>query len=237
MASCVIEGCGKRHLARGWCSMHYSRWRNHGDALTVTKGKNGGPCSVDGCDNPMRKRTWCAAHYSQWTRTGEVSPFVHKWRDERGPCDACGAPVPDGARTRRFCTDSCARMYYANGGEVATYAECARCGVQIDRRPDGERGWIRDDVLMCRACRHARQKRYGASAAELAARDGIDCSLCAEPVDMSLTRADGTMCASVDHVIPWSLGGSNDAGNLALAHLKCNQLKSNRIGWLAPGQT
>ena len=27
---CSIAGCGKKHEARGWCNMHYLRWRHHG---------------------------------------------------------------------------------------------------------------------------------------------------------------------------------------------------------------
>ena len=27
---CTIPGCGKSVVARGWCSAHYARWRNHG---------------------------------------------------------------------------------------------------------------------------------------------------------------------------------------------------------------
>ena len=30
---CSIPNCGKPHLARGWCSAHYNRRRNHGDPL------------------------------------------------------------------------------------------------------------------------------------------------------------------------------------------------------------
>ncbi|TPJ76889.1 Lrp/AsnC family transcriptional regulator [Mesorhizobium sp. B2-6-3] len=30
---CSILGCGKRHLARGWCRAHYLRWFRHGDPL------------------------------------------------------------------------------------------------------------------------------------------------------------------------------------------------------------
>jgi hypothetical protein len=28
--TCKIEGCNKKRYARGWCKMHYYRWRNNG---------------------------------------------------------------------------------------------------------------------------------------------------------------------------------------------------------------
>lgn len=31
--TCSIENCGRPHEARGWCRMHYSRWKRHGDPL------------------------------------------------------------------------------------------------------------------------------------------------------------------------------------------------------------
>lgn len=34
---CSIPDCGKPTKNRGWCSMHYSRWRNNGDPLVVKK--------------------------------------------------------------------------------------------------------------------------------------------------------------------------------------------------------
>ncbi len=33
MSVCSITGCGLPHLARGYCSAHYTRWRKHGDPL------------------------------------------------------------------------------------------------------------------------------------------------------------------------------------------------------------
>lgn len=38
MTICKIEGCGKPVDSRGWCRMHYSRWKRHGDP-TKTAGR------------------------------------------------------------------------------------------------------------------------------------------------------------------------------------------------------
>lgn len=36
MRLCEIEGCGRKHYARGWCTKHYQRWENHGSLLNTT---------------------------------------------------------------------------------------------------------------------------------------------------------------------------------------------------------
>lgn len=41
MNICSIEGCAKRAEKRGWCAMHYRRWRVHGDTSITKKAANG----------------------------------------------------------------------------------------------------------------------------------------------------------------------------------------------------
>lgn len=38
---CLVDGCSNPHDSRGFCHIHYSRWRRHGDPLKTTKPANG----------------------------------------------------------------------------------------------------------------------------------------------------------------------------------------------------
>lgn len=56
-------------MARGWCSMHYSRWREHGDV-------NWEPptprlCSIEGCARPHMARGYCQFHWARWHKHGD----------------------------------------------------------------------------------------------------------------------------------------------------------------------
>lgn len=66
---CSIPGCGNRHVARGWCKMHYQRWRSNGDPL-ISQHEVPDTCTVDGCDRPYFGRGYCNAHYKRWRRHG-----------------------------------------------------------------------------------------------------------------------------------------------------------------------
>lgn len=100
--TCSIEGCDKRHEARGWCESHYQRWKKHGDPL------GGGPpkkrstspvCSIEDCTRPSKSHGWCNTHYERWRKYGDVE-FVHfikgdrlkrfwSYVDQSGGPDAC----------------------------------------------------------------------------------------------------------------------------------------------------
>lgn len=39
--TCSVPGCEKKAEKRGWCAMHYRRWRIHGDTSVTLKAGNG----------------------------------------------------------------------------------------------------------------------------------------------------------------------------------------------------
>ena len=39
MKSCAIEGCERKHHARGWCHTHYEHWLKYGTPLAVGRSK------------------------------------------------------------------------------------------------------------------------------------------------------------------------------------------------------
>lgn len=66
--------------------------------------------------------------------------------------------------------------------------------------------------------------------AEVAERDGYRCGICRRKVRMDLRWPD-PRSASVDHIVPLSLGGEDLKSNTQLAHLRCNLSKGNRVRW------
>ena len=57
-------------------------------------------------------------------------------------------------------------------------------------------------------------------------RDGDKCWLCGERVCVGWL-CNGWDVATIDHIIPVSLGGGNDFWNLRIAHSDCNGVRSN----------
>lgn len=37
LKTCLIDGCDRNAYSRGWCRVHYTRWRRHGDPETILR--------------------------------------------------------------------------------------------------------------------------------------------------------------------------------------------------------
>lgn len=65
---------GVRTARRGWCPMHYQRWRQHGDLnhSRASVPKRVIPlCSVAGCGKTHEAQGYCNKHYLRWKKYGD----------------------------------------------------------------------------------------------------------------------------------------------------------------------
>lgn len=75
---CSVEGCARDVKGRGWCALHYARWRRNGDpgeASARRWGTNEGHserkiCTIDGCVRTVQGHGYCPMHYARWRRNG-----------------------------------------------------------------------------------------------------------------------------------------------------------------------
>lgn len=93
---CQVDGCERLALARGWCGMHYQRWKANGDPLVDRRATGRRTCTINGCTKQVVGRGWCANHYERWRRHGD--------------------PLGEAARGNPTCTvDGCGGEHVARG--------------------------------------------------------------------------------------------------------------------------
>lgn len=95
--TCSVRDCARVMVARGWCGMHYQRWRIHG----TIDGRPVKFCDVDGCDVVTYRRKWCGKHYQRWRSHGDPTIIKKEFIPTGAVCsvDDCDRPV----RCKRFC--------------------------------------------------------------------------------------------------------------------------------------
>ena len=183
-------------------------------------------CSVEECGEASRKLGYCANHYSMWKLHGEIREWSHKWSTVL-VCEYCGGPSGLKRGFRKYCSPNCAQFAAAYPNGRPKFATCAGCNKRIDLNELGKGGKRkRVGTKLCPRCRASIHK-HDMTVEMLADRDGVDCTICGESVDLSAVNPD-PFRPSIDHYIPRSRGGTNDPDNLKLTHLWCNQVKSDR---------
>lgn len=91
--ACSVDGCDKPKLARGWCGMHWKRWRTTG-SLELRKPSE--KCSAEDCQAPPRSThaQYCETHYYRLRRTGKLT-VDNPQRKQRGICTVDGCETKD----------------------------------------------------------------------------------------------------------------------------------------------
>lgn len=157
----------------------------------------------------------------------------------------------------RFCSQACVaasqRKWDDRGSRRNARRRAARRRQRFERliaeaaagTSGGNRVWVQGDCLVCsepflspglasrycsRECRaEARSSRSWISFEDRRAiyvRDGWVCQICGEGTSRRFTAGD-PWSPTLDHIVPRSRGGSDDAQNLRLAHSWCNSVRGD----------
>jgi len=144
MNTCSIDGCEKRAAGRGWCSMHYRRWRLSGDPGPAHRLDGPKPlrqCKAPGCDSLTRTSgaDYCEMHYGRVRRHGNVQALVIQ-RPRIGSCQVDGCRKPDTAKSG-LCSMHAARITRHGDPSIVIH--------QRDRaipRDQQHRNWAGDEI-------------------------------------------------------------------------------------------
>lgn len=112
------------------------------------------------------------------------------------------------------------------GAQVPAVAQCDDC--QSTYQPRHARQRFCSTLCRGRHRDRTRLRAHSKHRGMVTVRDGGICQLCGEPVDLTATFPD-RMSPTLDHVLPKSLGGTDEPTNLRLAHLTCNSSRQARI--------
>lgn len=241
--TCSIDGCEAMHRARGWCSKHYQRWKAFGDPTIERKPRttpNKG-CSIEGCTGLHRCRGLCNAHYTRLRKYGdplaEAAPKPTRLCNKANCGDShyarglCRIHYRDehlkiyGEKKRAqqrdyYRRNRKARLEYARKWRAENPDKIKAQNDAWSRSPRGRaRALIRD---------HSRHAAYYRAPGSIPTYEdyirllkATECNYCSRPISLATL--------AIDHVVPWSRGGSASIGNLVACCRPCNQSKSDLL--------
>lgn len=233
---CKITDCTKPYRAHGFCAVHYQRWKKHGDpAIVIVQERS--PCSVTACDRQAASRKLCNAHLKRLQEQGSVLADVPIQKKRRGRTESCSEPDCDGP----YCAQGlCSKHYMKQRAEALHRGKCVIEG--CDRPRNNVKGYcVRHDQRRLkygdplagglerrlrgtgnrwqydenrRAAKAKMSQVTGETAEYVKIIRNDPCSYCGAPGK------------HVDHIVPFSRGGSTHWTNLASACARCNYRKS-----------
>lgn len=155
-----------------------------------------------------------------------------EWRK----CRYCESLFLSRRESKWFCSISCSSKTATISGlkcidcgeKREVYSQrCTECRVKHASRPElleAKKRWKK----LGKARRRAKGKAVisaPVSLADVISKYGKRCHICGKVVDVSTTNEPHS--ATMDHIVPLSLGGWHDLSNLRPAHHLCNSLKGS----------
>lgn len=171
--NCKIAGCVKVAKRRGWCHMHYSRWRSTGDSLKTKKGA----WDESASERLLRRSTPAVSGCIVWTGACDkdgYGKFTKKgWPDRahQAAFVASNGEIPDGQIVRHTCDNPpCINPDHLVAG---SFADNAADRVQRERFNRESKRYNRVRLSMDLAREIRAKHSQGVSRAALAAEYGV----------------------------------------------------------------
>lgn len=217
--TCSLPECDRPFVAKGYCQLHYSRAKIHGDPRKSMKGK---------------------AHKVRYTSDGlrickvcsEPKPESEYHKDKT---------APDGFRAQcKPCRNGYMAGYYdANRDKRVAYEQDRRLNrtehmraldmARYERNKEKRIALACEQVAIRRARLAGVETDKGVTVAELRRRLGDQCCYCAVLMTFERVVSGQRISpnkATLEHVMPISRGGTHTFGNTALACHGCNVSKN-----------
>lgn len=231
--ACSIADCegvtGVPGTARGYCSKHYNRFIRHGDPLSLPEKHRFIACTVPSCEKPHYARGLCSAHITNLSRHGEVSPRKRgEIRDGKKICSTCSLDLlieeysKRGNLTQSKCK-KCEREY-----RMARYYEKHQESKEAARLASRNYAESRRDAAKRYRALKKSQHVEDVESLKVFERDQWTCGICNQVIPMQDKWPD-PQSASIDHIVPLSLGGAHSYQNIQAAHLVCNMRKGDAM--------
>lgn len=140
-------------------------------------------------------------------------------------CPWCDKTFTQRTARQVYCGDHCRQAFHYTPNRSRIFIrDCAWCEDVFVTRFAGRR-------CCSKTCRKRNEGKFWVPASDRAnvyERDSWVCQLCGKRVRKDLPVSDDR-AASLDHILPRSLGGTDDIDNLQLAHRICNSIKGTGV--------
>lgn len=181
MAACSIDWCDRPTLARGWCSMHYQRWKKGADMdARLDDPEWRFWQKVDKGDDCWEWTGYVASHgYGKLTRDG-VEVYAH-----RVAYEIAVGPIPDDCVIDHLCRNTiCVRPGHLEAvpqavnvlrGESPFAKNARKTHCKRGHLLDGGNVTYRKEGRVCAVCRRERERRaYAEKKGQLGAVNSSD---------------------------------------------------------------